>query len=263
MELVFQDHKIEDEIINLVIPHNTITGLMNDNNNTIYNLISLKNTGKGQIIINSEKISRDDIFMNRKRISTVDDNIVFQTYLSTVEDLMRNYLKLHNINVKDPDKKIRDSLKIVGIDEVYVTHYLNTLSSSEKKLITIAMGLLSNPDTIILEEPFKYLDIKQEKRLYMLLVKFVEQYNKTIIIKSNDAEILYKYTKEIIIVKNNQIIADGSTTDIFQRVDFLKRNGINIPEIVQITYLAKKEKEVKIDYHKDIRDIIKDIYKHV
>ena len=30
-----------------------------------------------------------------------------------------------------------------------------------------------------------------------------------------------------------------------------------------ITYLARKDKEVKIDYHKDIRDIIKDIYKHV
>ena len=42
----------------------------------------------------------------------------------------------------------------------------------------------------------------------------------------------------------------------------LEKNNIEVPEIVQITYLAKK-KDVRIDYHKDIRDIIKDIYKHV
>ena len=44
---------------------------------------------------------------------------------------------------------------------------------------------------------------------------------------------------------------------------FLKRNKFDIPDIVMFTYKAKKDKKVKIDYHQDIRDIIKDIYKHV
>ena len=46
-------------------------------------------------------------------------------------------------------------------------------------------------------------------------------------------------------------------------MDYIKRNGYKVPEIVQFTYKAIKKKKVKIDYHKDIRDIIKDIYKHV
>ena len=62
---------------------------------------------------------------------------------------------------------------------------------------------------------------------------------------------------------NLEILVEGDTKDIFQRVDFLSRNKINIPEIVEFTYLAKKKKNVSIDYHSDIRDIIKDIYKHV
>lgn len=263
MELVFLNHKIEEENINLVVHHNTITGLVNDSNKTIFNLLSLKKIGRGQIIINNDKVAKDEIFINQKRVSEVTDNIIFPVYVNTVEELMNNYLRIYNLNVKDPSKKLKDSLKIVGIDEEYITHEVNTLSSSEKKLITIAIGLLSNPDTLILEEPFKYLDLKQEKRLYMLLQKFKEQYNKTIIIKSDNPDIIYKYTDEVIIVKNNNILVDGETKEVYQRVDFLKRNGINVPEIVMITYLAKKDKEVKIDYHKDIRDIIKDIYKHV
>lgn len=263
MELVFLDHKIEEESINLVVHHNTITGLVNDSNNTIFNLLSLKKIGRGPIIINNEKVTKDEIFINHKRISEVTDNIIFPSYLRTVEELMNNYLRIYNLNVKNPSKKLTDSLKIVGIEEEYINHDLSTLSSSEKKLLTIAIGLLSNPDTIILEEPFKYLDLKQEKRLFMLLQKFKEQYNKTIIIKSENTDLIYKYTEEVVLVKNNNILLDGNTKEVFQRVDFLKRNGIKVPDVVLFTYLAKKNKDVKIDYHSDIRDIIKDIYKHV
>ena len=67
----------------------------------------------------------------------------------------------------------------------------------------------------------------------------------------------------MIFVKNNEILLQGATNDVYQRVDYLKRNKFDIPNIVEFTYIAKKKKKVKIDYHKDIRDIIKDIYKHV
>lgn len=263
MELAFLNYKLEEENINLVIHHNTITGIANDIESTIFNLVSLRKIGKGQIIINGEKISKDDIFMARKRISIIDDDINFPPYLYTIEDLMNNYFKIHHLNVKNPIKKIKDSLKIVGLKEEYIDHEINKLSTSEKKLITIAMGLLANPDTIYIEEPFKYLDLKQEKRLFMILQKLKEQYNMTIIIKSEDVEVIYKYTDECIIIKNNQVLLDGETKEVYKRVDYLKRNGFNIPEIVKFAYLANKDKEAKLDYHKDIRDIIKDIYKHV
>ena len=97
----------------------------------------------------------------------------------------------------------------------------------------------------------------------MLLQRLKEQFNINIILISDDCTSLYKYTENMIITKNNKILIQGPTKEIFQRVDLLKRNKIDIPEIVEFTYLAKKTKNVKIDYHQDIRDIIKDIYKHV
>jgi energy-coupling factor transporter ATP-binding protein EcfA2 len=165
--------------------------------------------------------------------------------------------------IKDLEKKIADSLRIVGLSTDLLIRNVYTLSSSEQKLLQIGISLISNPDILILDEPFISLDMKNEKKVIMLLQKIKEQYNKTIIIISNNSDILYKYTNNIIIIKNNKILIEGLTNEVFQRVDFLKRNKIQIPEIVEITYLAKKNKNIKIDYHKDIRDIIKDIYKHV
>ena len=64
-------------------------------------------------------------------------------------------------------------------------------------------------------------------------------------------------------VKNNEIVLSGKTEEEYLNIEFLKKNKFEIPDIVEFTHLAKKKKQVKIDYHKDIRDIIKDIYNHI
>ena len=97
----------------------------------------------------------------------------------------------------------------------------------------------------------------------MLLQRLKEQFGINIVLVSDDSNALYKYTNNIIMTKNDNIIYQGDTYQGYQKVDFLRRNKIVVPEIREFTYLAKKIKSVKIDYHKDIRDIIKDIYKHV
>ena len=59
------------------------------------------------------------------------------------------------------------------------------------------------------------------------------------------------------------VIIDDETTKVFQDIELLEDNTFEVPKILEITYLAKNKKGIKIDYHKDVRDIIKDIYKHV
>ena len=100
-------------------------------------------------------------------------------------------------------------------------------------------------------------------QLFFLMQRLVEQHKKNILIVSKDSNILYKYTKQMIFIKNNDIIATGNTKEMYQKVEWLNKNKFTVPEIVLFTHKAKKKKNVKIDYHQDIRDIIKDIYKHV
>ena len=122
---------------------------------------------------------------------------------------------------------------------------------------------MANPKVIVLQEPFKCLDKKNERKITVLLRKMKEQYDKTIIILSNDSNTLYKYTTHLIIEKSHKVLLEGNTEECFKNIDLLEKEQIPVPDIVEFTYLANTEKNAKIDYHKDIRDIIKDIYKHV
>ena len=176
---------------------------------------------------------------------------------------MLNEIKRKNLTFKDIDKKLSDSLIIVGLPKNYLDRNIKTLSTFEKKLLQLSLTLLENPNIIILEEPFKNIDMKNEKRIILLLQKLKEKYQKTIIIASMNCEILYKYTNEIFLIKNDNVFVHGNPKEIYTSVEKLKRNSFSIPMIVEFVNLAKKRKKVKLEYHKDIRDLIKDIYKHV
>lgn len=263
MEIKFINYTYNNNIIDLEISNHTITGLTGNSKNEFFSLLSLTKIGKGQLTINNEKITKENIHIYKRKISVIKNELENLNFISTVKELMHYKIRICNLKIKDCDKKIKDSLKIVGLEESYLERNITTLSTSEKKLVQYALSLISNPELIIVEEPFKYLDNKNEKKIAMLLQRLKEQFNINIILISDDSNILYKYTDNTIFTKNGMIILQGITNQVYQRVDYLKRNKIEIPELIEFTYIAKKKKHVKIDYHKDIRDLIKDIYKHV
>lgn len=263
MEIKFLNYDYNNQIIDLEIKSNQIIGIASCDETSITDLISLRKTGKGQLTINDAKITKDNLYKYQKQISLITKKISSEHCIKTVEELMIYIIKQNNLNIRDEDKKIKDSLKIVGLDDTYLNRKIRYLSSSERKLIQVSISLLSNPELIIMDEPFIDLDNKNEKKIIMLLQRLKEQFKKTIIIISSDSNILYKYTESLILLKKGKILIEGKTEEIYLRVDYLKRNRFEIPEIVEFTYLAKKKKNAKIDFHKDIRDIIKDIYKHI
>ncbi len=200
--------------------------------------------------------------LENKRISIIREDFESISFKSTIYEYMNYEIENKNIVLKNDLKKINDSLKIVGLNKLSLDRNINTLSESEKKLLQLAIALLSNPEVLIFEEPFNKLDLKNEKKLILLLRKIKEKYDKTIIFISSNSNLLYKYT-DYLIVYDDKLLREGKTSTILEDVEFLKRNSLSVPEIVEFTYLAKKKYNVKIDYHSDIRDIIKDIYKHV
>jgi len=213
----------------------------------------LNNEFNGLITDNIEVINE----LKLDKLAILKDNYFKENFLSKVYEWMYYEIRSNKLNLKNPKKKIIDSLRIVGLDPIYLERRVNTLSQSEKVWIKLAIMLISNPNTIVLVDVFKYFDKVNEKKLIMLLQRIKDNYNKTIIIVTDNTEILYKYIKNLIVIKKNKILVDDD-------IKVLEKNdlGIKIPEIIELTNIIKK-KNIKIGYHKDVRDILKDIYKHI
>ena len=218
------------------------------------------NEVNGLITDNKELII--DLLKEKDKASIIQEDFLYNYLDITINDYMNGEIERKSLVLRDKEKKIKDSLRIVGLNRIDINRNVITLSESEKKLLQIAISLLSNPDILVFEEPFLKLDLKNQKKLMLFFQKIKDKFNKTIIFITNNSNILYKYADYIVIIKNNKAIVEG-TKKVLEDVQNLKKNDILVPEIVLFTYKAKEKYNVKIDYHNDIRDIIKDIYKHV
>ena len=261
MEISYKDIYYNNKYTT-IIKENEINGIIGNNIELIKSILLINNNFdiiKVDKKIVNEKTKKDI----KKRISIIKKRIDMKDYYLSVYELLLREIKINKIELKNPNKKIIDSLKIVGLSTSLIDRKINTLSASEKKLLLLALGLLSNPECIIIEDALDSLDMKNEKKLYLLMQKIKDQYNKTIVIISNNSNTIYQYSTHLVIFKNNKIVVEGKTDEIMKQVELLKENLIEIPDIVDFTYKAINNKKIKIDYHKDVRDIIKDIYKHV
>ena len=107
------------------------------------------------------------------------------------------------------------------------------------------------------------LDLSNKNKLIRFYNKIKDRYQKTIIFISNDSDMLYNNTEKIIYAKNNRIIESTDTNSFYNNVSNLKKYKIDIPNSVELIYLVKQKKKIKLTDYKDVRDILKDIYKHV
>lgn len=158
--------------------------------------------------------------------------------------------------------RMKDALKMVGLDESYLTRKIKTLSSGEAKLMMMATALIPNPKILIIEEPVLNLDLNNKKKVLKLIRLLREKYHKTILLVSEDSNFLYQYTDHILFTDDCNAITMYRSEEAFLNIDLLLSHDVEIPKLVKFTYKAN-QKGAKLHYHKDIRDLIKDIYKHV
>lgn len=264
MEIIINDLSYKDlNSLTFTIQEGVITGITGSGKSTVLKLLNGILQGKGKVVYNKVAPTKKTRLKIIKEIGYIGSNFTNPYMATTVEEHIMFFIQYHKLSIKDPVKKINDSLKIVGLNSKYLTRNISSLSSSEKKLLELATVLLINPKILLLDEPFISMDNKNEKKLARLLDQLNDRFNINVVIASNDSEILYKYTKRVIMLKDNTVFLEGDTKEVYLDVDKLDKNGFDIPEIVRFVNIAKKKKNVKIDYHRDIRDLIKDIYKHV
>ena len=251
------------ERINLKIRDDRITGVTGDNKTLLIEMIdSITLPTYGEIKIGNEVISSDNLMEMRKKVCLIRQRPKEQFFTENVREEMLFLVGRLNYQNKNITKKMKEALGIVGLSEKYLDQDIFKLSSGEQKLIQIAISLLYNPEVIIFDEPFVELDYTNKKKLIKLIKILKQRYHKTIIIASNDSNLLYSLTDDLVIIKKSRIIAADETVKIYQDVKFLMYNDIEIPNLVLFTYKAKNKK-VKLSYHRDILDLIKDVYKHV
>lgn len=88
------------------------------------------------------------------------------------------------------------------------------LSGGEAQRVLVARAIAQDTKYLILDEPISHLDIRYQVELMETLKKLNEKDNKTIIAILHDLNLSSAYCKEIFLMKDGKVYAEGSVKDV-------------------------------------------------
>ena len=160
-------------------------------------------------------------------------------------------------------KKINQVLLMLGLNEKKLSDFPFIYSNSDKYKLLIAIALLNNSSSLILNFPNLYLDDSNINIILKLLRKLVQEYKKNIYIVSNNIEFLYNECDNLVIYKKNDIIFNDKRNALYGKKELLLNNRYCLPPILNFIFEAKKINQVKLTPTFDIKELMKDIYRNV
>jgi iron(III) transport system ATP-binding protein len=217
LELKRLNKKFDKEVlkdINLEVQEGqiiSILGKSGSGKSTLLNIIAgFEVAGSGLLYINEQPIFDKKIF-----IEPEDRNIGF---------VFQNYALFPHLNVKDnllfgvKDKKdtniVKELLEMIDL-EGYEKKYPHELSGGEQQRVSIARVLATDPNIILLDEPFSSVDTLLKSQIEKDLLTLIKKSGKTAIFVTHDPKEAMAISDKIAFIKDGEIIQYDTPQNIY------------------------------------------------
>ncbi|CEN30924.1 ABC transporter cobalt-specific ATP-binding protein [[Clostridium] sordellii] len=144
-------------------------------------------------------------------------------------------------------KRVKEALTSVGMYELR-DRQPHLLSGGQKQRVAIAGIIAMKPKCIIFDEATAMLDPSGRKEVMKTIKRLNKEENITIMHITHFMEEAVDADRVIVMEKGKKVL-EGSPKEVFSKVDKLKRIGLDVP---YMTELSKELKEEGLDINDDI-----------
>ncbi len=232
-------HQLAVNNLSFELKKGEICGLVGENGAGKTTLIRMLS---GLIFPTSGFIEKED----NVKIGALIESPALQPELSAYDNL--RYMAMQN-GVKNADKKIKDSLKLVGLADVDAKKKAKDFSLGMRQRLAIALAILDTPDLLILDEPINGLDPAGIKEMRTIIKTLRDRFEMTILISSHILSELEMVVDRYIIMHKGKLIKQFTTEELNKEIsEQLLLHTINKKEAVELFTNKHIAFDIKKDY---------------
>ncbi|ADQ66858.1 ABC transporter ATP-binding protein [Halogeometricum borinquense] len=215
------------------IENGTLTGLIGPNGagkSTTFNLITgMLKPDKGTVTFNGEDITgmEPHAIANKGLVRTfqiareledmtVLENMMLAPKNQRGEKLWRSVTPGVRNDVIEQEEELLERvwevLEFFEIDHI-AEEYAGNLSGGQRKLLEMARALLTDPDMLLLDEPFAGVNPSLEKRLLTHIHELREQ-GYTFLLVEHDMDLIMENCEHVIVLHQGRVLTEGTPADI-------------------------------------------------
>ena len=177
---------------------------------TIKMLSGLIMPTSGEIVINGMDMKKD-VFKIKEIINVSPQETAIAPNLTVKENLE---FMAGVYQIKDKEKKINELVSQFKLDEV-LKKRAKTLSGGWQRKVSIAIGLINDPEILFLDEPTLGLDVIARKELWKVITELKGK--KTVILTTHYMEEAESLSDRIGIMANGDLVDVGTAAELIEK----------------------------------------------
>ncbi len=189
----------------------------------------LANIRKGRVFINDIEFNIFTENLLRRIIGYVPQTLDIDPKLPILAKeviLMARYGKLGLFHFPgEKEKKLLEEIcYLLEIDHILKKPF-GQLSGGERKRVLIARALIKEPEILLLDEIFAWLDFEMTGKVSKIIEEIHKREGITTLLVSHEIETIKKLCERVIWLEEGKIIYDGKKEEFIKK--FETKNGIN------------------------------------
>lgn len=228
LEFSYEKDKNLIQDLNVEIEKGKITTILGPNGSGKSTLLSiftgLNKPTSGDVIINGKSIKKLKYKNIAKEIATVHQQNTVPGDI-TVKELVSYgripHKKYFQGNTESDEDIVEWALKKTGLTNLRDKTVMS-MSGGERQRAFIAMALAQKSKILFLDEPTTYLDIYHQIEILELVEELNREEELTVVMVLHDINQALKYSHNIIIMKNGNIVSEGKSQEVIT-IDMLNK----------------------------------------
>ena len=202
------------DIDNYVINNGDILGLVGNNGagkTTFFRLIlDLLQASNGAAFINDIDSSKSEEWKNITG-AFIDEGFLID-YL-TPEEYFYFIGKMYGLKKEEVDERLTTFERFMNGEVIGQKKFIRNFSAGNKQKIGIISAMIHNPELLILDEPFNFLDPSSQSIIKHILKDYSQQTGATILISSHNLNHTTDICPRIALLEEGKIIRDIDNVD--------------------------------------------------
>lgn len=170
----------------------------------------------GKVLINGEDIAFRDVIKLRRNIGYVIQQTGLFPHM-TIRENIEIIQRVEKVDKNFIEKKTYELMDMVGLNpEEYLDRYPTELSGGQQQRIGVARAFATEPEVILMDEPFSALDPITRLQLQDELIDLQSKLRKTIVFVTHDMDEAIKIADKICIMNKGEIVQYDTPENILK-----------------------------------------------
>lgn len=194
-----------------------VMGLSGSGKSTLIRCINrLVEPTSGRVWVDDDEVTAMDKEalrnIRRDRMSMVFQHFALFPHMTILENVAYG-LRIQGVEVDQRNEAAADALQTVGL-EGWEDSLPEQMSGGMKQRVGLARALATNPDILLMDEPFSALDPLIRTEVQDELLAMEEKLQKTIIFITHDLDEALKMGDRIVLMKDGRVVQIGNSEEI-------------------------------------------------